>query len=76
MLQANLLGLPSHIRQQYKLLRPARMLDLVANTEVFSVMPNRFEEKKRERPRSPAQVNNVYEADEDADLPSETEHLN
>ena len=70
-LQAILLGLPFYIRQQYKLLRPTRTLDLVANTEVISVRPKRFEEK-------PTQVNNDSEgneADENASFRSETKHM-
>ena len=85
MMQATLLGLPFYIKQQYKLLRPMRMLDLIANTDVISVRPKRFEGKKgvegkrRERPRSAAQVNNISEADwanEDTDFQSERERLN
>ena len=87
MVLATLLGLPFYIRQQFKLLRPVRMLDLIANTEVISVRPKKFEEKKgveeksrKEWPRSPpALENNVSEANEvneDTGFQSEAERLN
>lgn len=73
MTQAILLGLPFYLRQQYKLLRPTSLRDLLTNVDVISVRPKKKFEGKTDEKK--ARVNQVDGQESNSDF-EEPESLN